>query len=1493
MKTFYSKLFVMAFALCLSLTSRAEVANVDGVYQLGTAEDMLEFAQIVLENDGQVDAVLTADIDMSAYPEFSISSADISYKGVFDGQFHVVTIGYENNNNQYVSLFRKLGDGTIKNLAVNGSLHAIGQYCAPLVGQSAGTGTIENVFVDVALNTTTVGDASHGGLIGFVTSSSNVTINNCLVGGSIKSDDFVSSQCGGVIGWCDGKATLNSVMVICDFEIGGNDNGTWGNLTFVRNPGNAILNNCYYLNPLDVVDANAKHISAEELVNGAACYALNVGNTQDAWFQTLDVDMFPVPNPSHAKVYRIGRSHCDGSAYEEASYSNTEGATEKDDHDFQNGVCTFCHTIQEDYLTPDEEGFYALGNAADLCWFTYMVKAGHTDINGRLTAPIDLDGAEYTPIGSTSLPFAGTFNGGMFAITNANMMIFGTVAGATIDGVNVVGGVVGGHENAAHTGSVIGHFRSGTLTRSFSTASVENGKGDCGGLIGKMGSPVVVSNCGFAGDLTCGWSAGLLAGSTDGNNSDVTISDILLDARNVNYFNGDGHGLLVGWFHDGSGEKTTNIWVIEGPNLTDILGYKHEEAVVMSNTHRITESDATTGMAAFGLNKGNITSPAWFQTLDQDDSPTLDPTHGVVYKISEGRYTNDMGEFSKEVVAAGKAYASEVVAYKGDIEAYEEALDAFAALDAFDVDVYDAMMAARTAVEGSARDYKKYTNRLAEVVAYVSENSNDFYGTAYETILTYIEEYVEPGEEFPNGSAAYIIENKELTSEQVVAEIAFMNNLLEAAIKSNYQKGTEITNLMVNADLSGKPNFDGWTTWKDGSTLTTGTVDGVGTAGEVWNAKADIHQTLTGLKNGIYELRANAATRPACNSYNRNDNYIAYLYANSDENFIQALNEDVVTRANAEDGVNCLLTPDANGNVDDSLYVDDGYEYVPHGPVTCAYAFQGGRYENRVLTNVTDGTLTVGLRIPGTGLANDWIGFGNFRLFYLGTIDETEGLLLDGVHSYMERATTLINYIGFSDIPNVDDETLPHYKSMPNFSNELRNELQELVEKLTQKILRSNEKYMEICAQFTNIFHKIDTCKAAYIELLDNAYAMMDACYNDPEASQEEVTEMQNVVDNIIADWEQGVFSVEDAKAMEAIKNTAFYQRYFKGAPAIKGGFYQLASASDMVWFANNVNSLGNTTLNAEIVAPIDLADSQYAPIGTISMPYAGTFKGNLYPITNANMMIFGTTQGATVDGINVQGGSVGGSDNAEHTGSICGTFQGTMTRCYSNATVENGKGDCGGLIGKIKNNSTVKNSMFAGNLLSGWSAGLVAGATDGNDNYVVISDIMLDGRNVTYGNGDGHGMLVGWLHDGVGKYTSNIWMIESPTLTDIIGYKHEEAVVRENTTFVTAEEAATGVATYGLNRGETTTPVWFQTLGKDEVPTLSPDSKVVILVDGNYINAGEDDEDAVNALKTQPQIVNVYDLNGRMVLQGVDSRTGLRSLPNGLYIIGGRKVLK
>ena len=1488
MKKFYSKIFVLALALCMSLTGRAEVSVVDGVYQLSTPEDMLEFADSVLNNDGACDAVLLADIDMSSYPTFTISSSDVSYKGVFNGQFHTITIGYENNEAEYVSLFRKLGSGTIKNLVVKGSLHAIGKHCATLVGQSVSTGTIENVVTDVAINTTTVGDGSHSGLIGSVTSSSNVTINNCVIGGSLKSENMVSNQCGGVIGWADGKATLNSVLVIEEFEIGGSGDGTWGNLTFVRNPGNATLNNCYYLNQLDVVDANAKQITTEELESGAACFALNIGNAETAWFQNLGDDKIPVPNPSHAKVFRIGRSHCDGTAYEEVSYSNTEGATQQDDHDFQDGVCTFCHSVDANYLTADENGFYQLGTAAELCWFTYMVKAGNTAINANLTAPIDLDGAEYAPIGDASRPYSGTFNGNMHAITNANMMIFGTVNGATIDGVNVEGGIVGGHENAAHTGSIVGFFRSGSLTRCFSTASVENGKGDCGGLIGKIGAPAVIKNCGFAGNLTSGWSAGLVAGSTNGNNSDVTISDILLDARNVTYGNGDGHGLLVGWFHDGCGNGTSNIWVIEGPSLTDIVGYKHEESVVLATTHKISEEEAATGMAAFGLNKGNITSPAWFQTLDQDDAPTLDPTHGVVYMISEEQYTNDMAEFSKGVVTAGKEYADNVLAYKGDIEAYVQALDAFAALEEFDAAVYDTMMVKRSAVEASAASYKKFTDRLDEVIAYIEENSDDFFGPTYDILCSYVEENVEPGEDFPNGSATYIKDNKELTGEQVIEEISFLNKLLDDAIKANYQAGTEITNLMTNADLSAKPNFSGWTTWKDGSTLTTGTVEGVMTAGEVWNAKADIHQTLTDLKNGVYELRVNAATRPASNTFNANDNYIAYLYANDDEVYIQALTEDMVSAENAVDGENCLISGES---VDDELIIDDITYYVPHGPVTCAYAFKSGRYENRVITNVTDGTLTVGLRVPGTNLANDWIGFGNFRLFYLGNLDEAAENMVDGLENYLARANTLINYVGVSSMPSEDDETAPYYKSMPNFSMELRDALQKNIDAAANAT--TTEEKLSVCARFTDIFHQIDTCKEAYIELMDYATTMLDACYADADASQDEVDEMVEVVNDIIDGWEQGTITTIEAKEMNAIKNTAFYKRYFAGAPAYKNGYYQLASASDMVWFSNNVNSLGNTKLNAEVVAAIDLADSEFAPIGSEAMPYAGTFKGNLYPITNANKMIFGTTQGATVDGVNVQGGTVGGSDNAAHTGSICGTFQGTMTRCYSNATVANGKGDCGGLIGKIKNNSTIKNCMFAGNLTSGWSAGLVAGATDGNDHYVVISDIMLDGRNVTYGNGDGHGMLVGWFHDGVGKNTSNIWVIASPTLTDIVGYKHEEAITLQNTTFVNAEEAATGVAAYGLNRGETESPVWFQTLGTDEVPTLSPDSKVVILVDGVYMNAGEDDEDAVEALKIQPQTVNVYDLNGRMVLQGVDSRTGLRSLPNGLYIIGGRKVLK
>ena len=66
-------------------------------------------------------------------------------------------------------------------------------------------------------------------------------------------------------------------------------------------------------------------------------------------------------------------------------------------------------------------GYYLIGTAQDLKDFASLVNAGNTTINGKLIAPIDLAGSElnqWTPIGTYSYPYNGTFDGQGFTISN-------------------------------------------------------------------------------------------------------------------------------------------------------------------------------------------------------------------------------------------------------------------------------------------------------------------------------------------------------------------------------------------------------------------------------------------------------------------------------------------------------------------------------------------------------------------------------------------------------------------------------------------------------------------------------------------------------------------------------------------------------------------------------------------------------------------------------------------------------------------------------------------------------------------------------------------------------------------------------------------------------------------------------------------------------------------------------------------------------------------
>ena len=82
--------YLLLWALCCLSNSAFALDKVDGVYQIGTADELIEFANIVNGGENDANAVLTADIDMDGKDFVPIGCLESRYIGTFDGQYHVI-----------------------------------------------------------------------------------------------------------------------------------------------------------------------------------------------------------------------------------------------------------------------------------------------------------------------------------------------------------------------------------------------------------------------------------------------------------------------------------------------------------------------------------------------------------------------------------------------------------------------------------------------------------------------------------------------------------------------------------------------------------------------------------------------------------------------------------------------------------------------------------------------------------------------------------------------------------------------------------------------------------------------------------------------------------------------------------------------------------------------------------------------------------------------------------------------------------------------------------------------------------------------------------------------------------------------------------------------------------------------------------------------------------------------------------------------------------
>ena len=1421
--------------------------------EIATAEDLNAFAELI-ESGEEADAILTADINLadSDYPNLMIGSEDNPFRGTFDGQGHTITYSYDFSDN-YCGLFSFISGATIRNLRVEGDVVTRGIHYGALIGYGNGTMLVENVVTNVNITGEHSGVTGNGGMIGAL--YGDITFNNCATLGEMGYSG--SSMYCGFVAYASSTAasTLNNCFTTCLLTEG---TGTSYCFTFCR--GTCKLNNCYYLNAIGEVQGTP--VTEEQMASGSLCYKLNGDQSVISWTQTIGTDPVPQVGTGSLRVYASGTLRCDGTelADNPLSYSNTESYPVIPDHQYDtDGICIVCGMTDPNAVSQNADGYYLIGSPEQLYWLYLKVQESDAELKVLLTDDIDLnEGADPSlMIGTESWPFHGIFDGGGHTIhydydevTAKWRGLFAFVKDATIRNLRVEGSAF---VTQIHYGALIGRGDGTILVENVVTdvdiiGAMHQVTGDAG-MIGANYANITFNNCATLGEMGFEGSSmySPFSGWSDGSSS-TTLNNCYSTCKLTE---GTGTGNCFTLTHQNGNVTINNSYYL------NVIG----KVLSGNNIHQsqITEEQLASGELCYMLN-GDQSTIGWYQTLGDDELPLPFNSHLRVYGAGK-TFMNiadetDLSNFVSAVIEEETERYEATIAQKSLIESYLEALNnlsSAATIEDFFAG-YNELASQRESIESCAAAYAAYIAKVEEVKTYLEEHP-DLDNEKANLLRSYLTDDNGPTEDYPNGSVTYILDNCELSEEEILAETALVDSKLTEAITSTPAVGTDITMLFTNADLS--DHFNGWegqlpTGWGTSETSPL-------YAAECLVSKMDMYQTVTGLPNGIYELQINGAFRPTPYDDYYNTNYAATLYANGIHNFFQTNIEDMISPEDAIDGENCNI----NGPIADFEVYDEYGElagYTMQGIVSCCNAFQAGRYPNYVLCKVTDGSLTIGVRQPGTSLTRDWLGFGNIKVFYYGQLDEANESLDRVLASQSARAYTILN-VYEKDRANGD------YPVYPNFSQALKDELQQTLDAVATTT--EPEAQYQLIEKFSDLFLQIYECKQAYITLMDKAEEVngIESAFSDL-LTDDEFNDLEDLYSLLTNGYEYGTLSAEEALAIDISNVVSFF-------PEKEDGYYLLRSPKDFVIFARLIDA-GSTQSNAKLLADIDLRESDFPDtmIGIEDAQFAGIFDGQGHTITYSYegdcvadkwRGLFRAVNGATIRNLRVEGEAY---PTNIHYGALIGVAYGTVlvenviTDVHITGVHSGVTGDAG-MLGANYANITFNNCATLGEMgnpgstmyssYSGWSHG--DSHTTLNNCYSACSiteGTTIDGNCFTLTHGSGTNTF------------NNCYYLN--------------LINKAQGTKMTLEQFQNGEVCYKLN-GDQSSIHWYQTIGEDKFPVLDESHGIVILDDdGIYTGINE-----VKNLEPKTQGDNViYNLAGQR----------LSKMQKGINIVNGKKIL-
>ena len=971
---------------------------------------------------------------------------------------------------------------------------------------------------------------------------------------------------------------------------------------------------------------------------GQLCHQLNAGQAATVFFQTLGTDAYPVLDSTHGTVYAIGELDCAGRPVGDIAYSNSGEAGELPPHTFdEEGYCTVCGK-QAGEVVPAEDGWYEIRTADELRWISRFVSGGQRNIKIRLMNDLDLSGiAKFPPIGFYSdtgaqTSFAGTFDGQYHIIYNLNITV----------------------SNTEEAGLFSRAYQAVIKNLGIVNASITNDAGVRAGVLAGEMHICTVTNCFTAGDL-----------------------NVNTTHEQCSHFAGEAAG------------TTLNTCWTTGDNFT--VGYNAANNCLWGEDCR---EKAASGELCYNLNGGTLDKSKciWFQTIGEDEFPIFDSTHGFVYKVEDGLFASavtedEFLELAATVVQGELDKWEEAVASQRLRESYMAKLEEMKEMDyeAF-LEAYNAAAGIRDALISSYNAYTAYQTKAGEVGEYIDAHDAEFAGPDRDLLEDYLNTEIAPGDVYAHGSYPYIIENPTLTTIEVLKETAALEQMLNDAVSKGYLIGANVTGMLQNADFT--QGNTGWDINEGSYPTSIVKVDEGLTMGLIQAQKANLSQTLTGLKDGIYLFRMNSYLEVQKSTMESQYNYIGYVYANGMTNYVHTKFTSLFQPEEIETGwADQKWFSEENGAFDENgtqLWGCSDLKGV-------SIAFGMGHYDNCILANVTDGELTVGIQNKGAFSRQFDTFLGNARLYYCGTMDEATEALDEVLGDMTATAAHICN----DYIPSVT------YTEAPSFHSELKAELAQAIAEA--KSASDNATKYALIGKISDLFNKIFDCKAAYLEMMQTLEEAQAALYD-----QSDDPALLEQFETLYAEYE-GHYANEDLtqtqaeERVENLKSTVYYKLAYGEEAEEVDGVYQLGTPYNLIWFSKKVNS-GQNTIKGALTADIDMAEiKNFTPIGTYSdnggpvIQFKGTFDGQGHIVKNLTIHVTDKTEAgffsrtfqaviknlgivnATVtnfseDGITVRAGVMGGECHASN-----------VYNCFTagNLVVETDHDQAGGLFGE------------------------------------------------------------------------------------------------------------------------------------------------------------------------------------------------------------------